>query len=623
MQIKEKIIKLAEGGYAPPFVTYTPLQQRQVASNEDAPVKTKSEEKKKDDGEVIDEKLMTSLYEKGLPSDVKKFVSETYLLQDDPTGGVFGATSVEKKLRMLTPYLSRMSLEKKQFDKAMETVIANGGMNEIAVNSSGLVYTKDRNGNITPKQLDDVDRSKETILTNAALAQLRAYDPTGAFNSDLTSTITGGIGMKTINEYIQDVTSKMGTSVIKENGYISTGESGQVKKGLDVLKRLGEENPQGLSLDGVYEVVKEKSDKIEQVNAAVRYLTKTMSPQMITILQNKAELSGTTAEDLIVSLATSATSSSYTFTKTFKEDLNPDGSKKKTETGSEDDKIKWTPIMMMGAGNGGEPVKVVLNAGTSMNTNYEGMSYGNPTGIDNKTITEGSVKNALLPSLGPLVDPNSVYFGDNYVSPVDLDKLMYDGSGLTRVMMPFVNDNGKIKPDLGAGARLSKVVDTINKMGGNVSIQQLNNILANNQLEGAINFDSEGKIVYNDSKVRPFMAINGYGATDDGVISDEDSSYLVDVNRVGDVNKTADWFKKIYKTEKTEGNVGTGFYFNRGNEIFKGTIYMPILKTQGMQESSTGQYPVSIGYKDPALIDANVVRSGKLSTHVSGSSDKI
>lgn len=108
-------------------------------------------------------------------------------------------------------------------------------------------------------------------------------------------------------------------------------------------------------------------------------------------------------------------------------------------------------------------------------------------------VTQNTLKNVLdKAEIGNIVDKNSIFFGDQRISDIDLNRLVWDGSSsLSRMWLPKDRDAeqmGVYKPDLDAYDRYTKFEEWIED-NPNVSRQRMIEKLHEYDLD--LEFDTE------------------------------------------------------------------------------------------------------------------------------------
>jgi hypothetical protein len=160
---------------------------------------------------------------------------------------------------LVSTYLSALrsirmaEFNQQEFNDARKQVVANGGLNEFAIDLHGNIYIQDQETgeikNVTPEQYNKIkDNGNYQVLTNSNLLYYRANDPNFAFKNDILNIVSNGIGMKQITEQLLAVSSKIGTSTLKQQGYSEKNAQGIVQ-GMASLEKAFQ---QGMTVEGLY-----------------------------------------------------------------------------------------------------------------------------------------------------------------------------------------------------------------------------------------------------------------------------------------------------------------------------------------------------------------------------------
>jgi hypothetical protein len=92
------------------------------------------------------------------------------------------------------------NFNKNEYDTALNQLKSNGGLNEFAITSEGMLIGTDGEGQYEYFSAKDVadgvhTRKGYSLLTNSNLLYLRANSVDAAFNHKLTTIAQNGIGM--------------------------------------------------------------------------------------------------------------------------------------------------------------------------------------------------------------------------------------------------------------------------------------------------------------------------------------------------------------------------------------------------------------------------------------------
>lgn len=595
---------MQQGGGMPSFVSYTNVPQPQPSYT---PNMSGGEQPKQgeEEGEgLLDKNMIKMLYEQGLPSDVEKFVNSSMIF-GDPMASPFDKNSTTTKYRMILQMLPKIRTEGANFEKALDTVRKNDGLSEIAVSPSGYVVTMGSEGQLAQRLLSDVNPEEERILTNSELADYRTNNPNAAFNSSITSVISNGIGMSKINDYIQGITDKIGSSTIDRDGYVSV-KNDKISKGIEYLKSIAatEADVSGMDMAGVYKVGGLTGTQAQQAQQALKYIIDTLPTNMKTVLQAKAMMSGEDPrvgmQKLVMGLVSSSLDETHQFRLDYEKDLAEDGSKK-SGTGGKDE-TKMSAAEAIALGKGPERIYSISN-GTSNTIKALGQWYPVTTS-DGKPLGEGVFKDLLKSSISGTLDFNSASMDGKLLENIQMDRIVQDGSGLITVDLPIdpeTSASGFISPNL----ELLKDVEKADKEIRDNNIEatdEKNKIYAKHNLPAK--YGADGKLDL--GQYHRFAVINAFADATAFSESPEMSDW---VSQVEDSNVENSMTRILSKEDK---NYKTG-------DIYKGSVYVPVrnsLIAASMTSGNSFTIPETDASTVQALDQAKQRQSELRSRHV-------
>lgn len=339
--------------------------------------------------------------------------------------------------------LQILKQNKKKYDDAMQTAKENGSLNEIALSSDGRSYiaqTKDgKLVTVKPQQYKN-NKSKYALLTNAQLAQLRAYQPELVNNQSIFNIIQNSVGFDSFQKALNLANITLGTrgqntagSVVLEN------DISKAQKGMAALQLLNQnEKIQLLSSmydsgSGKYRYSKRTQSNLEDIAAYMNYLvaalpnnmklwattkTKQTNPNLAAYELIKTYLSGkiSTQDDFNVYYSSSSKGSG-----------GGDGSSASDK--KDDQKIGfWGQVQR---GMGGTPTIVQIQKGTT-NMSVSGIQYGMSEGME---MSYQSLKQYLQDSKLPYIKSAKITFGDQVLA--DYNDIAINGAdGITVATLP-------------------------------------------------------------------------------------------------------------------------------------------------------------------------------------------
>lgn len=576
------IFKFDQGGATPPFVAYQPVivsDKRTSAIPEEAV----AAEVASDKGKLTSKDLYTMLKEKlkGLPSDVDVAMWKLQSVEESLNLDFFHdfTSNVENRYLNALQTMNQLSFSREQYDKALDNVKSNGGLNEAAIDQYGQVYMT----NGKDYKLMSPEKAKQSgwkQMTNQDLLYLRANDPSLSGKDEILNVVNNGIGISQVTKMIQDSIGNLGTNSNSETAYATT-QQGQLIQGLnDFIKAAQETGQYDASIEDLYKAQIINKTQAQQAQQAIAYIYKTLPQNAKSLLKTRTE-GGTDKEalNLISTLVLSKTSEDRSFTV----DLEGGPTKKSMskDAGSKDDtELKTSlPLQVMQDMGGADIAPVTIDKGDGVQMSVYGSFFSAINDKKGEPIVNTSLQNMLAQSgLQDIVkNVRSITFGDQKLTPEQLSKITYNNTGIVRADLP-VNEDGTVK--LSVLDDFNAAMNEIKGLG-NASREQVEAIKAKYHLDQYLKDDGTP----DPKHTAPFMLTEGYTTEKNGI---EDTAYVKHIK-----NPTDDQIQLI----KDSLTVGTGKdakvpdidtfdwynpfdYFSTEN-IYKATVYIPISNNVG------------------------------------------
>lgn len=580
------IFKFQQGGITPPFVAYQPVivsDKRTTATQEEALAAKATKDSAS--GQLTSKDLYTMLKEKlkGLPSDVNIAMNQLQQLEQ-LTQMDFDSSftqNIESKYLSTLQTMNQLSFSREQYDKAMETVKSNGGLNEAAIDQYGQVYVT--NGKdfklMSPKE---AKQSGWTIVTNQDLLYMRANDANLAGNDKILNVVNNGIGINQVTKMIQDSIGNLGTSSNSETAYATT-QQGQLIQGLnDFIKAAQETGQYDASVEDLYKAQIINKTQAQQAQQAISYIYQTLPENAKALLKTRTE-GGTDKEalGLVSQLVLSKTSEDRQFTVDLEGGPTKKSMSKDANAGSKDDTDMKTslPLQIMQDMGESDVAPITIDKGDGIQMSVYGSFFSAVTDKKGDTITNTSLQNMLAQSgLQDIVkNVRNITFGDQKLTPEQLSKITYNNTGVVRAELP-VNEDGTVK--LSVLDDFNAAMNEIKGLG-NASPQQVQAIKAKYHLDQYLKDDGTP----NPKHTAPFILTEGYTTEKNGI---EDTAFVKHIK-----NPTDDQIQLI----KDSLTVGTGkdakvpdidtfdwynpFDWFGTENIYKATVYIPISNNVG------------------------------------------
>ena len=580
------IFKFQQGGTTPPFVAYQPVivsDKRTTATQEEALAAKATKDSAS--GQLTSKDLYTMLKEKlkGLPSDVNIAMNQLQQLEQLTQMDFDGSftQNIESKYLSTLQTMNQLSFSREQYDKAMETVKSNGGLNEAAIDQYGQVYVT--NGKdfklISP---EEAKQSGWTIVTNQDLLYMRANDANLAGNDKILNVVNNGIGISQVTKMIQDSIGNLGTNSNSETAYATT-QGGQLIQGLnDFIKAAQETGQYDASVEDLYKAQIINKTQAQQAQQAISYIYQTLPENAKALLKTRTE-GGTDKEalGLVSQLVLSKTSEDRQFTVDLEGGPTKKSMSKDANAGSKDDTNMKTslPLQIMQDMGESDVAPVTIDKGDGIQMSVYGSFFSAVTDKKGDTITNTSLQNMLAQSgLQDIVkNVRNITFGDQKLTPEQLSKITYNNTGVVRAELP-VNEDGTVK--LSVLDDFNAAMNEIKGLG-NVSPQQVQAIKAKYHLDQYLKDDGTP----NPKHTAPFILTEGYTTEKNGI---EDTAFVKHIK-----NPTDDQIQLI----KDSLTVGTGkdakvpdidtfdwynpFDWFGTENIYKATVYIPISNNVG------------------------------------------
>lgn len=580
------IFKFQQGGTTPPFVAYQPVivsDKRTTATQEEALAAKATKDSQS--GTLTSKDLYTMLKEKlkGLPSDVNIAMNQLQQLEQLTQMDFDGSftQNIESKYLSTLQTMNNLSFSRDQYDKAMETVKSNGGLNEAAIDQYGQVYVT--NGkDFKLMSPDQAKQSGWTVVTNQDLLYMRANDASLAGNDKILNIVNNGIGISQVTKMIQDSIGSLGTNSNSETAYATT-QQGQLIQGLnDFIKAAQETGQYDASVEDLYKAQIINKTQAQQASQAIAYIYQTLPENAKALLKTRTE-GGTDKEalGLVSQLVLSKTSTEKSFTADLEGGPTKKSMSKDANAGSKDSTDMKTslPLQIMQDMGESDVAPVTIDKGDGIQMSVYGSFFSAVTDKKGDTITNTSLQNMLAQSgLQDIVkNARNITFGDQKLTPEQLSKITYNNTGVVRAELP-VNEDGTVK--LSVLDDFNAAMNEIKGLG-NTSPQQIQAIKAKYHLDQYLKDDGTP----NPKHTAPFILTEGYTTEKNGI---EDTAFVKHIK-----NPTDDQIQLI----KDSLTVGTGkdakvpdidtfdwynpFDWFGTENIYKATIYIPITNNVG------------------------------------------
>lgn len=578
------IFKFQQGGTTPPYVAYQPVivSDKRTTSPSEMAEKVATDSEK---GKLTDKDLYTMLKEKlkGLPSDVEEAMYKIQQVENIAKMDFDGSLSQNLSFKYLNALktMNNLTFSREQYDKAMENVKSNGGLNEVAINQYGQVYMTDGK-NFELMTPEEAKQSGWQAVTNQDLLYMRANSANFANKDEIFNVVNNGIGIDKVTDMIKNSIGTLGHNSNSETAYATTPQ-GQLIQGLnDFIKAAQSTGQYDATINDLYKAQIINKTQAQQAQQAIAYIYQTLPQNAKTLLKTKTN-SGSNEEvlNLISQLVLSKTDTEKSFTVDLEGGPTKKSMSKDANAGSKDDSELKTslPLQIMQDMGSAYIAPVTIDKGNGIQMSVYGSFYSAVNDKKGETIVNTSLQNMLAQSgLQDIVkNARNITFGDQKLSPEQLSKITYNNTGVVRANLP-VNEDGTVK--LSVLDDFNAAMNEIKGLG-NASKEQVAAIIAKYNLNQYLKEDGTP----NPKHTAPFIITEGYTTEKNGI---EDTAFVKHIK-----NPTEDQIQLI----KDSLSIGTGkdakvpdidtfdwynpFDWFGTENIYKAAIYIPISNNVG------------------------------------------
>ena len=588
-----------QAGGGLPFVNFTPVF---ATSEVGAPKADSKASKNKDDKDDLTSKDVLQLLKDmdGLPADMQVIVSslKNFELQDkmDPLG-LSSSSDIASRYISLINKIKVAKFNRDEYNNAFNQLKGNGGLNEYAITSEGYLIGTNQDGDFqmfTPDEVNAGTPRKQgySLLTNSNLLHLRANSLDAAFNHKLTTFAQNGIGMEVITEQVNKIIQGLGSSKESEEGFVQMGQKGQIKQGLEYLRKVAREVGdssinQNMSVADYYQAGYLTEDQANQAELALHYLWSSLPANARSLLQVKGG-SSKGAEALLKSLVFSRTSTDTQFKATPKK-MSKESSGS-SSSGDGVDELKLSPVQMMQVGYT-DHMPVTLQKGTKYATRVNAQVLP-ITDVNKKLLGVTTLDKVAESTFGGALDMNNVTMGSQLIDPQALQNVQIDSTNLYVMNLPIDKNSpdGTIKPDLSWMTKIEAIDETIREQGI-TDVAQINKLYTDAGLP--VLMDDNGQLNIQD--YCKFGVLNGHALNSafkeldllDNTVNEIDDEDQI-TNILSILNKGRNEKDRIDFDSKSWAD---SIFGTDHDSIYEGTIYIPVRTNAFTGMIGGGQYP--------------------------------
>lgn len=588
------IPKMQQGGsYLSLFANYDyiPRPQTQQQGRQSSRA-SKGDNDSAERGKLTEKDLFSMLKDvDGLPNETQAVMREIQNMYQSVsflgTDGISGVSEIADMYAEALMKITTLNFNKKEYDKAYTEVTKNQGLNEFAINGAGQLFAVDEDGKQQWISVSEYlnNKGKYRPFTNEELLQLRAQSPQFTYNNEMLSVINNGIGINKVAEMLRSNMRNLGTSEESISGY-SAKVGKQVMQGLDVLEDLQSQaaiRGGKMTLDGLYKTKTITKDQYTQAKSAINYLISTLPSNAKAILQLHSENAKDPkkgAFDIVQSMVFSEMDTTYSVDNDFQENLNIDGSKKKTSDDAtlQDQKLNVAEQFIRGLGN---KETFSINPGTNLSTQVHSTAMQLVSTDGSGLGSNCSLQEVSEGQYNGILDWNNVVMGGKKIESYNFNKIIIRDGMVHKIDFP-VDENGN--PDLRPTTlEAKKKADKLIKDAGididdpesvRSHYQEINQIMKDCKLSAI--YDSNGKLASGNWKT--FAVMNGY--TDEralGLDIFDDNMLLNELTNEQDINSIVKILgKKTGLSSSQPYDYKKKGYLSSGTMFLEGTIWVPV-----------------------------------------------
>ena len=533
------------------------------------------------------DKIIDMVKSEGIDSDVNAFLNQverTLNLANDPTGQNLSMREILQLARTASSVKTNYTM----FKDAQKALDAEDAWGDVATDSRGYIYTLNQDSNKIEKVAPSAyNPEKQLALTNQDLLNFRWNNTDTKYNTSIITDVSKSVGMKTISTYLIDIIKNFEQSEV--TGY-GNKINADIASGLKALVNHSDTNGNTIGdlitagPDGLYKLTQKATIKDAHIDKAINYLVQSLNNDMKHALVAKAAVEGYTPEAYLVELLDIYTGRSITADY----DANTSRAASGGDGGSSGSKIQQTLAESYVTGSNVVPMQMIPIAPNNSKTtlyvpaqNVQSVRLdrsgqpGQPMPIANlRTVIQDSY------ALGNITNRGTVIFGDQLISDTQLNGLVYTGTDMYRVILPYkVVDGRHIVPDFELQNKLNDIVENGKNQGADVTT--INRYL-NQECPGAQYNPETETIELPNNRKHAFLTF-GAQAASNYVDFNTDSDYITKVNEPNvDVYKNAVQYgyathgKNDEKSIEASGMGPSLFGWGTSNKIYEGMIYLPI-----------------------------------------------
>lgn len=501
---------------------------------------------------LLSNETLNELRKHGLTNEVDKF-EQIYAQAEEALNA--GVPLSSQRVAQLRALANRLINNHEAWDKAYKVSEDNKSLGDIAIDpTSNSIYVLNTKGKLEKVAFDKFNAQKQRAITYGELLEYRRTAPELIDNSSVIQNVQTSIGTEKINEFIQNILSKVGEAETKQEAHLLLGQLGITgalsQQEYASLQRLAAAAEQ-IGLDEVF-----KSSELyrsKHTQAAIQYIWNVLPNNMKKQLQGNFIAQGHSYRDsqtypfeVIQQAALMTNKTAYHFEMDHVGGLG-NGSK-----GDQYFNLKPVTQWLEGSINQGTFTFSDPSEKNQFSITLKGSVMQVLSNDDGNKVTDPMpLGEALGRTIGGYLDYNRIFMGQKEIQEGMLNQIVYSNSEVANVYLP-TDGNGNI--DWKSYEGYKRAIKYIEKNHITDPTEQAN---VHSREGSFITINEKGQ----EQAVRPlerFAAINGY--TSSKFSRDGNNFYFeVDKDNAKKIIERA-YTKKMRKELGIDDMEGTGLF---------------------------------------------------------------
>ena len=567
-----RVKKFQGGGFA----TFTPIVNTMPTSK--SSTKTETDTTKASTSILSDDVFKELLKGDFLVNDANNLVKELVALEAGSPTPYTQANTRSMALKMIGK-INELKQNKNYWQDAINRAKENGGLGEVAVGTSGEVYTKDENNNIQAISLAQYNKQKDKVklLSVAELMNERQYNPNLIGKNSLFNVAENAIGLDKITGSIKDIVSMLGKETVKTEDYYTKDQARKYlsemggkeptvseQEGISILNKIIN-NPGELA-----QVQSEESSERKHLDKALSYIWDTLGTNKQQKLMATSVINGRkNPKELILDMLVFGTDESKSLGVTPKA-----ANIGKSKAAGEDKPKDITPFEILHNGKTGKRIINWNDPSTGKTFELVATGQGRLSTVKGKPLGFTSLRDVFDSENGTLVRTDQAFFGDKKINISDLSDIAYDGNEAARVYMPVASNGAPDYSRLEQIKRLEKEAFSHSDWGPD----EINEFFAKRGLE-YVQVNQNKEYIVND-RFKPFLIMSGYTADEASATKDNSKIKALDSSERDFVK---DALNAMWAKEKVDAPTG---HWDWTTTYYKGLIAVPYREDSSIYAAS-------------------------------------